>query len=181
MTFGDFCGDGTQYLNVQLRPGEIHVAMEPTLIETLLGSCISVCLYSIKDQVGAMSHSVLPCPKTGLQRHDVRYVESAIGKMMDEMKGLGVTPDRMEAKVFGGAEMFHRSGHEIRFARIVGDGNTAAAKRFLDAKRIRLVSECVGGNMGRKIIFNTATGVALVRMFSHRLEDLSYGREGRVA
>ena len=174
-------GEVTGYLMVNLKPGEIHVAQEPTLITTLLGSCVSVCLYSRQDRIGAMSHSVLPYPQYRTLRLDVRYVECAIEKMMEDIRALGVPGSRIEAKVFGGAEMFQRSGNEVRFARIVGDGNMAAARKFLEAKRVQVVSECVGGNMGRKVIFNTATGVALVRRFSHRLKALPSGREGQAA
>ena len=128
-----------------------------------------------------MSHSVLPYPQYSNITLDVRYVECAIEKMMEDIKALGVPGSRIEAKVFGGAEMFHRDGGEVRVARIVGDGNMVAARRFLESERVQVVSECVGGNMGRKVIFNTATGVALVRRFSHSLKVSPSGREGQAA
>jgi len=153
-----------RYRLVELKPGDIHVAYEPTFITTLLGSCVSVCLYSLEDMVGAMSHSVLPgCHQYGSTTDDVRYVETAIGRMITELSGLGVCLDSIRAKLFGGAEMFHMSGREIRLARIVGDGNIRAARDCLKARGIEIVSECVGGNSGRRLVFNTVTGVVFVR------------------
>lgn len=170
------------YHMVDLKPGEIHVAQRPTIITTLLGSCVSVCLYSVQDAVGAMSHSILPFPKYRPTGSDVRYVECALDRMMGEMRSLGVAAGRIEAKMFGGAEMFHRSDRDIRIARIVGDGNTDAARGFLERCGVRVVSECVGGNYGRKVIFNTATGMVMVKKLTHGLPTVEFGPDrGRCA
>jgi len=156
-----------RYKLVELRPGEIHVTSEPTFITTLLGSCVSVCLYSIEDGAGAMSHSVLPGSLCrGRAFEDVRYVENAIDRMLDQLSGLGVSSSYIRAKIFGGAEMFRLSDSGIRLARMVGDGNTTAARNFLKSRGITVVSECVGGNTGRKLVFNTETGVVFVRRLS---------------
>lgn len=151
---------------VELRPGEIHVAEEPTLIKTLLGSCVSVCLYSREDGVGAMSHSVLPFPRYRPPARDVRYVECALDEMLDGMRMFGVPMAHIEAKLFGGAEMFHKTGEQVRFARLIGDSNAVAARSFLEREGVRVVSECIGGNTGRRLVFNTETGVVLVRKFT---------------
>ena len=44
---------------VNLHPGELFVAQEPTLITTILGSCVSVCLFCPKQKIGAMCHGVM--------------------------------------------------------------------------------------------------------------------------
>lgn len=158
----------SDYRDVFLRPGELHVAHEPTIIRTTLGSCVSVCLYSVMEQVGAMSHSVLPVPPKGA-KNDVRYVEYAIGTMLDDMVSMGVPIGSIKAKLFGGAEMFHLNADELRFARIVGDGNTKAARECLARMGLEIVSECVGGSTGRKLVFETTTGVAMVWKLMHSL------------
>ncbi|MBI5696812.1 MAG: chemotaxis protein CheD [Nitrospirae bacterium] len=156
---------------VELRPGEIHVADGPTLIRTLLGSCVSVCLFSPQAKVGAMSHSVLPYPRYRPPVHDVRYVECALEEMLDEMLLLGIPSSGLEAKLFGGAEMFHKTDEQVRFARLIGDGNTVAARTFLEREGVRVVSECIGGNNGMKLVFNTSTGVVFVRKLTRTIMD----------
>jgi len=145
---------------VDLRPGEIHIAPEPTLITTLLGSCVGVCLYSSSRKIGAMSHSVLPVPHNSLCESDVRYVECALERILMQLKGMEVPRHDIKAKIFGGAQMFHVRGGP---ARLVGEGNVEAARRFLKAARVGIVSEGVGGMGGRKLYFNSATGEVVVR------------------
>ncbi|MBF0293291.1 MAG: chemotaxis protein CheD, partial [Nitrospinae bacterium] len=41
-------------------PGEIAVTKQPSVIATLLGSCVAVCLYNTKGQYGGMNHYMLP-------------------------------------------------------------------------------------------------------------------------
>ncbi len=162
---------------VDLKPGEIHIAREPTLITTLLGSCVSVCLYSTCDMIGAMSHSVLPSPGNGKPCKDLRFVECAIGWMLDDMHRLGAKKEDIKAKLFGGAEMFARPGQGMGIANMVGDSNTAAARAFLELRGVNIVNECVGGRLGRKVLFNTATGVVLVRkvgFLNYRTEDADH-------
>lgn len=148
---------------VDLKPGDIHVAHEPTCITTLLGSCVSVCLFSACDMLAAMSHSVLPKPWNKTRSTDLRYVECAIGRMLDELRRMGARPPEITAKLFGGAEMFARPGQATGIARMVGDSNAEAARAFLELHGVSVVSESVGGQSGRKVMFNTATGVVLVR------------------
>jgi len=151
---------------VHLMPGQILVAREPTLITTLLGSCVSVCLYSAAHKIGGMSHSVLPSPGNLKVIGDVRYVECALSSMLKELRMLGVSPGNLEAKMFGGADMFPQQVRGGGISRLVGDGNTEAAKKFLMNAGVRVISECTGGTSGMKLIFDTSTGVVLVRMIS---------------
>ena len=41
-------------------PGQFIITSVPTLISTLLGSCVSVCLWNRVTKVGAMNHYLLP-------------------------------------------------------------------------------------------------------------------------
>ena len=46
--------------NYFLKPGYILIASKPTVISTVLGSCVSVCLYDRKRGAGGMNHFQLP-------------------------------------------------------------------------------------------------------------------------
>ena len=55
-------------------PGELVLAREPTILATILGSCIGVTFWSARLGIGALCHAMLPrCPRRG------REISLAIG------------------------------------------------------------------------------------------------------
>ena len=149
---------------VELRPGELYTAGEPTVITTLLGSCISICLYSPALRIGGMCHAVLPAAAGRQACDDPRYVNCALRIMMSELGGMGAAPGLMEAKIFGGADMFPQVKGMPVNVNLVGANNVQAARTALAAARINVVNECVGGPCGRRLLFNSATGEVLVKL-----------------
>ena len=67
----------------------------------------------------------------------------------------------LEAKVFGGCNSLYTNDIYK-----VGERNIAIALAVLKAFEIRVVAKHVGGNHGRKIIFNTSTGKVRVEILS---------------
>ena len=66
-----------------LQPGELRLVRGPAILETILGSCVSVSFWSERLGVGALCHGILPrCPEkwplgsTILDGH--RYVDFSI-------------------------------------------------------------------------------------------------------
>ena len=47
-----------------LLPGQYYISKGPILIETLVGSCVSVCLYNIRNGTAAMNHFLQDHPKS---------------------------------------------------------------------------------------------------------------------
>jgi chemotaxis protein CheD len=72
----------------------------------------------------------------------------------------------LRAQIFGG-------GSPMRLNELsIGKENIAVARKFLADIGIRVVSEDVGGNMGRKILFDTATGeTVILKVQQLRRED----------
>src|SRR4051812_50175375 len=50
---------------VYLLPGELHASAEQTQVTTILGSCVSVCLWDQKLRIGGMNHFLLPMWREG--------------------------------------------------------------------------------------------------------------------
>ena len=49
---------------IYLSPGEMVLAREPTILATILGSCIGITFWCARLGVGALCHSILPrCPR----------------------------------------------------------------------------------------------------------------------
>ena len=136
-----------------LYPGAIYVSPESSLITTILGSCVAVCLYDPLLQVGGMNHFMLPL-WNGQGLASPRYGNIAIDKLIRNMEALGSMRKNMKAKVFGGAEIIATNINQF----MIGERNIHLAKDTLHEEGIAIVSSSTGGKLGRKIIFNTETG-----------------------
>ncbi|MGV1099548.1 chemotaxis protein CheD [Thiovibrio sp. JS02] len=150
---------------VNLHPGELFIATEPTLITTILGSCISVCLFCPRQKAGAMCHGVMPERADLAQEDNFRFVESSVRYMVEVLThGNPYCPNAgLVAKVFGGADVL-----EMRFAaagkvNTIGSLNIKAAREALAKFNVNVAVEKVGGVHGRKLFFYTHTGDVLLK------------------
>jgi chemotaxis protein CheD len=146
-----------------LHPGIVFAPDQPHLVTTVLGSCIAVCLWDPQLRIGGINHYLLPL-WNGEGLATPRYGNVAITLLIDKLKAHGCRPNRLVAKVFGGATMWQ--GRETAFS--VGERNASFAQRFLAEQKITVQGTDVGGDGGRKIIFNTGTGVVLLRRHAGR-------------
>lgn len=140
-----------------LPAGQLYATDEATDIITVLGSCVSVCLYDSEKGVGGANHFMLPGASA---TPNPRYATNAFDLLLAQLLSLGARRNRIEAKVFGGASML-RLGTEA--TRDLGSRNIEAARCRLEEERIPVVSEDVGGNRGRKLVFSTGDGTVLLR------------------
>ncbi|MDR1666256.1 MAG: chemotaxis protein CheD [Bacteroidales bacterium] len=136
-----------------LYPADIFVQKNPYLVSTVLGSCVAVCLYSPTIKVGAINHYILP-QWNGSDLVTIKYGNLSIIRIIEGMLNFGCDYSDIEARVYGGAEVL--TGVSTRFN--IGRRNIAIAVEMLTAFRIPIVSSETGGDMGRKIVFNTYTG-----------------------
>jgi chemotaxis protein CheD len=151
--------------NYLLAPGFIYVAIRPAMISAALGSCVSICLFDRKRNVGGMNHFQYPVVR---EKEEARacYGNVAALALVRMMYDDGSKVNHLEAQIFGGA--FNRSSG----SRDIGKENINIARRVLRREKIAIVSEDVGGEKGRKIVFNTATNeVAVIRVAELRAGD----------
>lgn len=139
-------------LSIYLRPGEVYLADKPSVVTTVLGSCISVTMFSNRLKTGAICHALLP---EGSPDEAFRYVDGSIYYMLARLTSLGVTRREIEVKMFGGSDLLTSSEN---MAVKVGGRNIQVAKEVLKAEGLSLAKEDVGGLAGRKILFHTHTG-----------------------
>jgi len=156
-----------------LKPGDMAIAEEPCIIATLLGSCIAVTMTSRRSGIGAICHALLPScghkRECGSCPERFRHVDCAVSGMIEAFRERGVPQGSIEAKLFGGADMFRIHG-AAEERNSVGRQNVDRAREFLDAEGIRLVAADVGGIQGRKILLSTETG----EVFLRRLNSMAY-------
>ena len=71
-----------------------------------LGSCVAVALHDQRAKVGGLAHILLPSP--ALSRRDPapgKFPQTAIPLLLQEMVALGARPERITARLAGGAAM----------------------------------------------------------------------------
>lgn len=141
-------------INYIIHPGEFHATGDPVIISTVLGSCIAVALYDAKAKIGGMNHFLLPgtIDKAHLYTtSEGRYGLFAMELLINQMLKLGAKKERLEAKVFGGARMFKFDTTGITGG--VSESNVEFAHEYLHTEGIRIISEEVGKNYARKVLF----------------------------
>ncbi len=133
-----------------LRPGFIYLPERPTTISTVLGSSVAVSLYDRSLKTGGMNHFLFPHVK-GRDKATSLYGNVAVLTLIRMMVAGGSKLSNLEAQMFGGAFNTDVSKRDI------GKDNLRTARQILFNQKIKIVSEDVGGELGRKIVFNTST------------------------
>lgn len=144
---------------VKILPGQYHATAGNMLITTVLGSCVSVCLYDVFNGVGGMNHYMLPgdTGKVDCSGHgSARYGSNAMHLLIEHVLQLGGERSRLQAKVFG-------AGRVMDGMSDVGRQNADFAMRYLREQKIHIAAIDVGDTFPRKIYFSPATGQVFVK------------------
>lgn len=160
---------------VVIRIGALYVSNTPVLLDTVLGSCISVCMYDEETKIGGMNHFMLPESAQLDPPTRARYGVQAMELLITRMMKMGANRKNFKAKVFGG-------GHVLRTlesADSVPQKNIAFIRKFMATERIPVVHEDVGGKRTRRVLFLPHLGeVRLKRLQSQ--EALATRKEEEV-
>jgi len=148
-----------KYAAAKVLPGEYFVSNEDLMIMTVLGSCISACIWDSRLRIGGMNHFMLP---EGGSDTSGRYGSYAMELLINELIKCGSTREYMQAKVFGGGAVI--SGMT---SMNVGERNTQFVLDYLATERIPIVSKDVLDIYPRKVVFFPVTGKAMVKRLAH--------------
>ncbi len=86
-------------------PGEYFISKRPIILDTLVGSCVCVCIYNVKDGVAAMNHFLQSEPN-GQEDFDIahkvpaRYRVRIVHEEVGGVRGRRVKFDTGTKKVF---------------------------------------------------------------------------------
>ncbi|MFT5276489.1 MAG: chemotaxis protein CheD [Glaciecola sp.] len=145
---------------VKILPGEYFATSENTMIVTVLGSCVSACIRDPIAGISGMNHFLLPAnaDEENFDSESARYGVFAMEILINHMMKLGAQRNRLEAKVFGGANVLKG------FTSIsVGQKNSAFVQEYLEAEKIRVVATDLLGEFPRKLYQFPETGEVKVR------------------
>lgn len=143
---------------IMIDPGEYYVADDDVVITTLLGSCVSVCLYDPDNRIVGMNHFLLSCRHyakdmpvciTDAGRYGVQSMELTMNAMWNR----GARRGHLKAKAFGGSSLFEQGLKSRNNFAVVGDVNVRFILEFLQNEKIPLVASDLGGGLGRVIHF----------------------------
>lgn len=137
-----------------LNPGYVYFSSDNTAIRTVVGNSVAVCLWDKRLQQGGMNHFMYPSTKD-VDRSTPKYGNVATVALLRTMQQAGSQEKDLVAQIVGGAA-YEKSIREI------GKKNISVARRMLKKFEIPIISEDVGGEMGRKVIFDLESGHLLV-------------------
>ncbi len=151
---------------IYLQPGESHLVREPTILRTLLGSCVGIAFRIPRLGVGALCHPMLPhfpvkqaltMPRSAARR----YVDYAIRDLAKQFDALGARRNEVEVKLFGGGDVLVMIDESARPT--VGRLNIEVAMKVLEDEGFAISASSLGGKRGINIYFNTQTGEVLLQ------------------
>lgn len=146
--------------SVYLHPGQIFVSATACRISTIVGSCVTVCLFDPIARLGGANHYLLAQAFADPAQPN-RFGSNAVPELVARALSLGGRRGDLVAKIFGGAAMNVAVPREP--LETLGGKNITLARQILAKEQIPVVAEDVGGARGRKVIFSTDEGHVWVR------------------
>ncbi len=156
--------------------GEIVVGMadlkiggEGTVLSTVLGSCVGVCLYSSHRKAGGLLHLMMASAgkmATDPRFKKTKYADTGIPELIHTLKiSFGVDPQNLVAKLFGGAKILKSVQKNI------GEENIIAVKAVLKEYGIPVQAAKLGGENGCRIKFFIDTGKVIFQVFGQQAQE----------
>jgi chemotaxis protein CheD len=151
-----------QVTEIRVKVADWAVAQGDRTIATIgLGSCVAIVLHDPIAAVGGLAHVLLPDASLSRdQQNRAKFPDTAVPLLVGEMRRLG-SRGALQAKIVGGASMFAQllpaGGVNM------GERNVLSTRRALQAAGIPIVGDDTGGDYGRSVYLDVATGRVLVR------------------
>ena len=152
---------------VKIPPGEYFATPSDVALVTVLGSCVSACLWDAQRRIGGMNHFMLPGAGDSA-RLGIYAMEVLINRMLK----CGAERGSLIAKVFGGANVL-----EGMDTLNIGSRNAEFVLEFLAEERIPVVAQDLEDLYPRKLAFFAASGRVLVKRLASLRDDTLQRRE----
>lgn len=160
----------------KIIPGEFYITRHSEMITTVLGSCISVCVYDLEEGIGGMNHFMLP----GLGSEGIsndwhvngcgRYGDLAMKNLLNGMLKHGAKRQNLKIKVFGGGQILRSKGD-------VGGRNIEFINEYIAHKNLVVTGMNVGDDLPRKVNFYPQSGKVMVKKLEALNNDTIFQRE----
>jgi len=161
---------------IALSPGDIYSTEEDVIVQTVLGSCISVCLYTDEYDLVGMNHFMLPGsidPDNFHMSFGGRYGMYAMDSLIGEFVKKGIKKENLKSKVFGGSSLLKIGVNREN----ISSQNIKFIVNFLNKENIAIISSHLGGDKPRKILFFTKTRKVLLKEIKPQNKETIYKKE----
>ncbi|KKB07613.1 chemotaxis protein CheD [Devosia chinhatensis] len=144
-----------------VHQGDCHVSSQPDVtFSTVLGSCVSACVRDRVANVGGMNHFLL-AEQSGSAKDrygaSARYGAFAMEQLINKVLSQGTgRKSNLEIKIFGGGKINSALDD-------VGAKNIEFVRQFLADEGYSAMSEDLGGNYARRVLFKPHSGRAFVK------------------
>lgn len=146
---------------VMLHIGGLYASSRPIKIRTVLGSCVSACLFDPSTGIGGANHIFLP-GTAGDPDLSTCYGINAMEMLINDMMKLGAKRRSIRAKVFGGAALQQACGDGMT----VGEMNVRFVEKFLETESIPIITRHTGGRNGLRLEYLPHRFEVLVKFLS---------------
>lgn len=155
---------------IEIGIGQFAVATPPKrLLTPALGSCVALSLWDPGNHVGGLVHIMLPRSQheIGPDEHG-RFAETAVPRLVEMLVEAGCFRRRLQAKLAGGAAMFH-AGAAVSG---IGGRNVEAVKAQLALMSIPVVAEDTGEAHARTVELVLESGEFVVRSYQFGMKRI---------
>ncbi len=143
---------------IRIMPGGFYVTERPNeVLITVLGSCVAACIRDPELGIGGMNHFMLPENPTGdtsPASEAMRFGSYAMEVLVNELLASGCIRERLEVKVFGGADLRKVS----QISSNIGTNNTEFVMEYLRREKMNVVAHDLGGALPRRIHYYPSIG-----------------------
>ena len=144
---------------------------DDTLVTVGLGSCVAILLHDAQARVGGMAHILLPSPALSrVDSNPAKFPQTAVPRLLELMAADGAKPQRITARLVGGASMFAALAPPGTIQ--MGERNLVAARQALNTHQVPLVGEAVGGDYGRTVRLRVCDGRVEITTVAHGIQHL---------
>jgi chemotaxis protein CheD len=140
--------------SVQVGIGQLKIGAHTGQLKTLLGSCIGIALLWKKAGRCGLAHCLLPEAPEAQREMGARYVSQAVPSLLCMIGATEADYPDIQVVLAGGATMFNVSSPQLR----IGEQNIEAAKKHLRKRGLNVGYSRLGGNCGRTLTVDCATG-----------------------
>ncbi|RPI78040.1 MAG: HDOD domain-containing protein [Desulfobacteraceae bacterium] len=150
---------GTPYKITHAVPSGSFVVSnrKPERLTAYLGSCVGVTLWDPVAQLGGLIHLLLPEPagsNTSFQPET--YAATGLPLMIKELAQKGASPDRLEARMAGGALVGPVSADDLTLD--IGGRTVEIAEQILSREKIKIIQVETGGFFACSLTLDLSNG-----------------------
>lgn len=146
-----------------IKSGELIICPQVNRLIAIAGSNVVVTFWHPQSNFVALANFSKPRVRPG-NKNSTHFGNIALFTIIKHIENLNIPFSEVEANIIGGGRKY--------FHITTAEENVNVAKSILLSKGIEIVSEDVGGNKGRKVLFNTTNGqVALLKVQRLRHSD----------